>query len=679
MVNMNYLSLHLACMLLAGSIVVVFALVYWQDKQEYLRYWFYFQILNLTAGIFLFLYLFNIPWPVFNGLYQICFLAGAYALLLGTCLLVERSLPTLFKPWLLLLTLWVVTATIYNWPPLLTNLPAPLGVSSAFIYTGWLLLNQQRVSGAGLWLTAVAFILWGLHILDRPFLMNMPAIVPYSYALVMGLGVSASLGQVMIYFSFSRDALTRREKQFRLLADNARDILFRYRLGENMGFEYISPSAKLLYGYSPAEHYQDPNLWCRIVDRNVRDLIRGYLDMPEKLPPSLEIKIQTREGESIWLEQTSVVIKDSNQQTVAIEGIMRDITQRRLMEEQLRHLSLHDALTGVYNRSFLDIRLAEADSLTNDRGGIIIGDLDGLKLVNDALGHMVGDQLLRSAARILSTRVYEGETIVRIGGDEFAILLPEANESRIAGLIADIYQDVAEHNHQNDHTPLSISLGYAVRQTNTITFTELMREADHQMYREKLQRSRFIRNTLVKALAATLASRDFITEEHAERMEELVCDLGKQVGIMEASWANLKLFARFHDLGKVSIPDRILFKAESLTTTERIEMQRHCEIGYRIAQSGPELNSIADWILKHHEWWNGKGYPLGLTGEEIPLECRVMALVDAYNAMTNDRPYRSAMSVEAALEEIQQGSGSQFDPSLVRHFIALVSAPTQIH
>lgn len=668
---MDYLVIHLACILVLISTVLVFAIIYWQDKQRYFRYWFCFQIWNLVAGAFLLLYLFIVPWPIFNGLYQISYMVCAYFLLVGTCLVVDRPLPLIVKPLFWLFTLWAGAAIIIPWPLLITNLPAALGVCSAYLYTGWLLLHQQRVNGAGYYVAGAAFLLWGIHILDRPLFMNMPVLIPYSYVLAMVLGFTAGLGQLMIYFAVSRDAIIHQEKQFRLLADNARDILFRYQLVENR-FEYISPSAKMLYGYSPEEHYQDPTLWYRIADLEYRGLIMGYLDKPETIPPSLEIRVHTRTGESIWLELTCVLITDSYQQPIAIEGIIRDITRRRIMEEQLRHLSLHDALTGLYNRSILEIMLPEADSLPGNQGGVIIGDLDGLKLVNDALGHMVGDQLLRSAARILSGRVMEGETIIRIGGDEFAILLPQASEARLAGLVADIYQDVAEYNYQNRNTPLSISLGYAVRKAGTDTFEELMREADHQMYREKLQRSRYIRSTLVKALAATLARRDFITEEHAERMEELVCELGKRVGLMESSWANLKLFSRFHDLGKVSIPDRILFKPGPLTIDETLEMQRHCEIGYRIAQSGPELNSIADWILKHHEWWNGQGYPLGLSGEEIPLECRVMALVDAYYAMIHDRPYRSTMSEEQALNEILQRSGSQFDPNIVPHFIDMV-------
>jgi len=129
--------------------------------------------------------------------------------------------------------------------------------------------------------------------------------------------------------------------------------------------------------------------------------------------------------------------------------------------------------------------------------------------------------------------------------------------------------------------------------------------------------------------------------------------------------------AQFHDIGKVGISDKLLFKPGILTERERLEMQRHSEIGYRIAQSIPFLSNISDLILKHHERWDGSGYPLGIKGEDIPLECRVLAIVDAFDAMTNDRPYRKAMSVKEALEEIARNAGTQFDPVLAEKFLQM--------
>jgi HD-GYP domain-containing protein (c-di-GMP phosphodiesterase class II) len=140
----------------------------------------------------------------------------------------------------------------------------------------------------------------------------------------------------------------------------------------------------------------------------------------------------------------------------------------------------------------------------------------------------------------------------------------------------------------------------------------------------------------------------------------------------ESKITDLRLLAQFHDIGKVGIPDRILFKRGPLTSEEASEMQRHSEIGHRIAMSAPDLAPIAEFILKHHEWWNGTGYPLKLKGENIPLECRILAIADAYDAMTSDRPYRRAMPHEDAIAEIMKCKGVQFDPELVLVFIELL-------
>ncbi len=169
-------------------------------------------------------------------------------------------------------------------------------------------------------------------------------------------------------------------------------------------------------------------------------------------------------------------------------------------------------------------------------------------------------------------------------------------------------------------------------------------------------------------------ARDPITGYHSERMGNMVELLATSLGFTEERVNDLRLLAQFHDIGKVGIPDGILLKPGTLTHAERLEMQRHCEIGHYIAISSPVMSPIANWILKHHEWWNGNGYPLGLKGEDIPIECRIMSVVDAYDAMTHDRPYREAMSKQEAVSELKKGAGIQFDPLIVSEFIRVIGA-----
>jgi len=179
-------------------------------------------------------------------------------------------------------------------------------------------------------------------------------------------------------------------------------------------------------------------------------------------------------------------------------------------------------------------------------------------------------------------------------------------------------------------------------------------------------------STNVQTLSKAFEARDHISEGHTDRLQSLVTDVAVTIGLSNSKLTDLRIFAQFHDVGKVGIPDRILFKEGPLTADEILEMQRHSEIGFRIAQSSWDLAHIADWILKHHEWWNGDGYPFGLKGEDIPVECRILAIADAYDAMTNDRPYRQALSHDEAVKELKKNAGVQFDSKLVENFINII-------
>lgn len=175
-----------------------------------------------------------------------------------------------------------------------------------------------------------------------------------------------------------------------------------------------------------------------------------------------------------------------------------------------------------------------------------------------------------------------------------------------------------------------------------------------------------------KALIQKLATIDVVTRQHSDRLERILANTALALGCPGERLMNLYLLAKFHDIGKVGIPTTILLKPGPLDAPEYEQIKKHCQIGYEIAQSIEELRPIADLILKHHEWWNGQGYPMGLKGDEIPLECRILAIVDAYDAMTNDRPYRKAMSPVRAVQEIKRCAGDQFDPTLAQKFISLL-------
>ena len=379
------------------------------------------------------------------------------------------------------------------------------------------------------------------------------------------------------------------------------------------------------------------------------------------------------EGKGAFLWVKASPLYDSSGNFIGAIESMRDVTERKRTEEQLKYLSLHDPLTGLYNRTYFEEEMNRIGDGRCDPVGIIVCDVDGLKFVNDTLGHDVGDSLLVAAAGVIEESFRESDMVARIGGDEFAILLPNSSEKALEMASDRIRENVEWYNGANPELSLSISIGFAVRYDKSKTMADLFKEADNSMYREKLHRSQSVRSALVQTLMKALGARDFLTEGHADRLQSLVTGLARLMALPESKIADLRLLAQFHDIGKVGIPDSILFKPGPLTEEEFKEMRRHCEIGYRIAQTANDLLPIADWIIKHHEWWNGKGYPLGLKEEEIPLECRILAIADAYDAMTSDRPYRKALSHEDAVDELKRCTGSQFDPSLVPKFIELLA------
>lgn len=342
--------------------------------------------------------------------------------------------------------------------------------------------------------------------------------------------------------------------------------------------------------------------------------------------------------------------------------------QRKQDEMRLQYLSFRDSLSGLYNRRYFEEEMRRMDNRREGSVGLIILDVDGLKLVNDIFGHDCGDIQLVHAAKLLTGCFRERDIIARIGGDEYAILLHNADEATVKAVCERVQKKILTVNLENN-LPLSLSVGFAVSDDPKVPMNELFKQADKNMYREKLRHGQNARTAIVQTMMKLLEDRDFINEGHGQRIETMVITLAKKCNLSEVQLANLRLLAQFHDVGKVGVLNNILLKPGLLTNSERQEMRGHSEIGHRIARSSPDLISIADLILKHHEWWDGTGYPLGLAGTEIPLECRILAIADAYDAMTSDRPYRKAMSHEAAIKELKSCAGIQFDPELIEKFI----------
>jgi diguanylate cyclase (GGDEF)-like protein/PAS domain S-box-containing protein len=376
-----------------------------------------------------------------------------------------------------------------------------------------------------------------------------------------------------------------------------------------------------------------------------------------------------REGKGAYLWGSASLIRDVDGKAVGAINTVKDFTEYKETQQKLKYFSMHDTLTGLYNRSYFEEELRRLGDSRFYPISVIICDVDGLKLINDSLGHPKGDELLKAAAGVIRSSFRAADAVSRIGGDEFAVILPNTNQQAADEAVKRIEASINTYNDSNPQFLLSLSIGFS---TGNQSLQNIVIEADNSLNRSKLHRSASAKSHFTATLMAMLAERDYITEGHADRLEKMAAIMANAAGIASGEKSDLILLAKFHDIGKVGISDKILFKPGRLTPEERKEMMRHSEIGYRIAQSSPELSHIAKYILHHHEWWNGEGYPLGLKAKQIPLLCRIVAILDTYDAMTSDRPYRKALNRAEAVINLQNAKGVQFEPALVDLFLEIL-------
>lgn len=378
----------------------------------------------------------------------------------------------------------------------------------------------------------------------------------------------------------------------------------------------------------------------------------------------------SKEGIERPIEATATPIKGEDAQIKGVVLIFRDFTEKKERQEKIEYLSYHDQLTGLYNRRFFEEELSRLDTERNLPLTIIMGDINGLKLTNDAFGHMAGDKLLRKVAQVIKNSCRADDIIARFGGDEFIILLPQTRADEAKNLVNRINEVLLNEN--TSTIPLSISFGWETKRSVDQKMAEVFKKAEDHMYRRKLSESASMRNKTVKVIIKTLYEKNEREQQHSARVSQLCEALGKALGLSVEDISELKTVGLMHDIGKIILDDRILDKPAGLSDAEFSEIKRHAETGYRILSSVNEFAQLAEYVLAHHERWDGKGYPKGLQGEDIPLQARIIAIADSYDAMTSDRPYRKALNEEYAIEEIRRNSGTQFDPYITSVFLEKV-------
>ena len=379
--------------------------------------------------------------------------------------------------------------------------------------------------------------------------------------------------------------------------------------------------------------------------------------------------IEKETPDGLTFELHSYPVFGNQNKIIGVVEIGYDVTIRKNFEKRMRYFSFHDALTGLYNRAYFEEELKRLFGSREIQIGILLADVNGLKLVNDAFGHQAGDLLLKRVADILRLTCRKEDLIARWGGDEFIVLLANINIENLKELEKRIQEACLKDN--NEPVPLSISVGYAIKEKRG-TIEELLKITEERMYRKKLDEGPFNRQRILDYLEDILEKISRENGKQIENMNILSNAFAQELGLSEHEKKQLNLLIRFHDLGKITISQDIINKTTELTPEEWESIKKHSEIGYRIANSSPELAPIAEAILAHHERWNGQGYPQNLEGEKIPLLARILAIVEAYDVMLRGSSYKTPLTEKQACQEIQDQAGYQFDPRLVENFLKLI-------
>ena len=359
-------------------------------------------------------------------------------------------------------------------------------------------------------------------------------------------------------------------------------------------------------------------------------------------------------------------------EVLGVQIVPLDITERKMAEDELLYLNNHDQLTGLYNRRFYDLALKSLDTSENLPLSIIVCDINGLKLINDSFGHDAGDQVIKNVAKAIESACRIEDTIARTGGDEFIAILPTTSADESLEVAKQMKELALKESIQN--IEVSISFGYDTKETSKQSIVEVIANAENYMYRNKLHESSSMRSKTIDLIMSALFAKSKRETAHSNRVGNICESIASKMNLDKDAINQMRIAGFIHDIGKIGIDEKILNKPGSLTVDERGEIERHPEIGWRLLSTTKEFSELAQFVLSHHEKWDGSGYPNRLKGEEIPLEARIICVADSYDAMTAERSYRKGLSREEAIKEMLRCAETQFDPKIVDVFVNQVMA-----
>lgn len=465
------------------------------------------------------------------------------------------------------------------------------------------------------------------------------------------------------------------EEQLRRLLERTQSMIENHQavmlLVEPLSGRIIEANAAAtsFYGYSKGELLEMTIQDINTLDKDEITALRTkalnkeqkYFTFPHRL----------KNGEIRFVDVCSSPIDHGGQKILF--SIIFDVTKREEIAKQNEFMAYHCHLTGLYNRRFFEEDFERRVKKGDFPVAILLGNLDGFRMFNDAFGRVEGDEVLKTTAKRLKALINDGDVLARVGGDEFAIIVTGKNEVDIRQYLDKLNQefDSDYENFEIDEIDevLTMSWGYGFQRHKEDSLDKLYKDAETFMRNRKFYSDRSARSKLVDVIMGTLFAKSKREKDHSERVGELCRTIARELKLSKSEVDKIRVAGLLHDIGKIGIDETILNKPGKLGAAEWELMKLHSAKGSAILEKTTEYNDIADIVLLHHERYDGFGYPHGLKSDAIPLGARIIAIADAFDTMTSERTYKVAMEKEEAREEIRSCSGTHFDPEIVSVFI----------
>jgi len=375
-----------------------------------------------------------------------------------------------------------------------------------------------------------------------------------------------------------------------------------------------------------------------------------------------------KEDSTVYVSiSVSQLLKDDD--SLGYVVILNDITKQLMIDKEKTYIGDHDTLTGLYNRGYIDRKIEEMDIKNTNPVALIIGDINGLKMINDVYGHFAGDELIKGVSSILKRKLPKNAVLARWGGDEFVIVIPETSKSiALKYLNEALNTSILTSYSKTFKLGQFLSVGIAFRNEYNRKLLYYLKLAEKEMYDNKISESKEAHNIIIQNMQERLMTLKIETKNHIENVKNLSVKLATYLEIDKSDIDTLKMLCDYHDIGKIAISTDILLKESKLDDIEIERIQKHSEIGYQIARTSSDLIKISYLILAHHERYDGLGYPLGLKEKSIPFLVRVFQIAHDFDSMINDRSDRKAYTVNEAIKILKENSSIYYDPYLVKIF-----------